>query len=139
MSSICYAYATYTCPVNVPQVLIERFQQAPRSDVYDRLKAGIWNLHRKTGEQLLSMFRQLLVVAHGLIPCRDWEALLAYARWADLLWARTYTEVTFRNLDLRARRWTRLLHKSSFIKVVGQVLPLLACHCGGTWRALQRI
>ena len=75
----------------MPQVLIERFQEAPRSDVYDRLKAGVWNLHRKTGEQLLSMFRQLIVVGHGLIPMPDWEAMIAYVRWADLLWRDNYT------------------------------------------------
>ena len=72
------------------ELLTQRFREAPRSDVYDRLKAGIFNLHRKTGAQLLSMFRQLLVVGHGLIPTRDWEAMIAYVRWADLLWLDSY-------------------------------------------------
>jgi len=53
-------------------VLTERFRQAPRNDVYDRLSTGIMKLHRKTGEQLLTMFRQLILIVHGLIPCRDW-------------------------------------------------------------------
>jgi len=37
------------------------------------------------------MFRQLLVVCHGLVPAKDWEALLCYARWADMLWLDSYT------------------------------------------------
>jgi len=74
-----------------PQILISRFREAPRCDVYDKLKAGVFNLRRKTGEQLLSMFRQLIVVGHGLIPCKDWEAMIAYVRWADMLWQEHYT------------------------------------------------
>jgi len=45
---------------------------------------------QKTGEQLLSMFRQLIVVGHGLIPTRDWEAMICYVRWADMLWLNSY-------------------------------------------------
>ena len=37
------------------------------------------------------MFRQLLVVCHGLVPAKDWEALLCYAWWADMLWLDSYT------------------------------------------------
>ena len=37
------------------------------------------------------MFRQLIVVGHGLIPTKDWEAMIAYVRWADLLWRDSYT------------------------------------------------
>ena len=51
VSRICEAYASYeethgSRPTYAPQVLKARFQQAPRTDVYDRLKAGIWNIHR---------------------------------------------------------------------------------------------
>ena len=37
------------------------------------------------------MFRQLLVVCHGLIPTKDWEALLCFTKWADMLWLDSYT------------------------------------------------
>jgi len=47
--------------------------------------------YQKTGEQLLSMFRQLIVVGHGLIPTKDWEAMIAYVAWADMLWEDSYT------------------------------------------------
>ena len=103
------------------EVLKERYRDAPRSDVYDRLKAGIWNVHRKTGEQLLSMFRQLLVVGHGLLPTKDWEALLAYAAWADLLWLDKYTEADFAELDRRAEAMVRAFKASRFEQAVGEV------------------
>ena len=86
MPGICLAYACL-----LPQILTLRFAEAPRSDVYDKLKAGIFNLHRKTGEQLLSMFRQLIVVGAGLIPTKDLEAMIAYVRWADMMWRDRYT------------------------------------------------
>ena len=37
------------------------------------------------------MFRQLIVVGHGLIPTKDWEAMITYVRWADMLWQNRYT------------------------------------------------
>ena len=51
VNRICEAYASYeethgSRPTYAPQVLKARFQQAPRTDVYDRLKAGFWNIHR---------------------------------------------------------------------------------------------
>jgi len=33
-------------PRGLPQVLKDRFREAPRCDVYDRLKAGIFNIHK---------------------------------------------------------------------------------------------
>ena len=29
---------------------------------------------QKTGEQLLTMFKQLILVGHGLVPSKDWYA-----------------------------------------------------------------
>ena len=89
-------------------MLTHRFQQAPRSDQYDKLAAGVMKLAKvtmhvghfwvaypaisqKTGEQLLSMFRQLIIVVHGLIAAGDWLALIRYVRWANLLFCDTYT------------------------------------------------
>jgi len=37
------------------------------------------------------MFRQLIVVVHGLIPAREWLAMIRYVRWADLLFLDQYT------------------------------------------------
>ena len=31
---------------HISQKLVTRFREAPRSDVYDRLKAGIFNIHK---------------------------------------------------------------------------------------------
>ncbi len=96
---------------------------------------------QKTGEQLLSMFRQLLVVCHGLLPAKDWEALLCYARWADMLWLNSYTgalavfhvlcgyappcatEEEFVQLDERAQEMVRAFKASSFEEGIGQVSP----------------
>ena len=43
---ICDAYAIQNETPRGLQVLKERFAQAPRCDVYDRLKAGIFNIQR---------------------------------------------------------------------------------------------
>ena len=37
------------------------------------------------------MFRQLIVVVHGLISPREWLAMIHYVRWADLLYLPHYT------------------------------------------------
>ena len=123
------------------------------------MKAGVFNIQKKTGEQLLSMWRQLIVVGHGLIPYRDWEAMIRYVRWADMLWKDSYngvfgvrgrvqvalrhlrvcitpcdttpraTEADFDLMDELAEELMDSLHASSFIKKVGKVLP--CCHKRG--------
>ena len=87
------------------------------------------------------MFRQLLVVCHGLIPTKDWEALLCYARWADMLWKDSYTgalpvfhvlcgyappcatEEDFVLLDEAAQDMVRAFKASSFEENIGEVSP----------------
>ena len=103
------------------QVLTERFATAPRSDVYDKLRAGIFNISKKTGEQLLSMFRQLIIVGHGLIPCKDWEAMIAYVQLADMYWCDTYTEADFVLMEEYSATFVTALHCSSFIDLIGKV------------------
>ena len=39
------------------------------------------------------MFRQLVIIVHGLIPARDHLAMIMYAKWADMLYLKEYTGV----------------------------------------------
>ena len=65
-------------------------------------------LVQKTGEQLLTLAKQLVFHGCGIIPTREWymvparhqqrtalcphrEALVCWVRWADSLWKRQYT------------------------------------------------
>ena len=37
------------------------------------------------------MFRQLIIIVHGLISPQDWLAMIRYVRWATLLYVHPFT------------------------------------------------
>ena len=58
------------------QILVDRFNGAPRHEKYRKYKQGIFKVSRKTGVQLIEIFKKLLLLGQGIIPARDWYGTL---------------------------------------------------------------
>jgi len=58
--------------------LVDRFNGAPRHEKYRKYKQGIFKVSRKTGSQLMEIFKKLLLLGQGLIPANDWYGIIPH-------------------------------------------------------------
>ena len=72
-------------------VVCDRFANAPPNEIVQRFgKERFATTTKRTGQELIQLFRGLLVNVHLCIPVEDHVALIRYAQWLNSLWKPEY-------------------------------------------------